>query len=311
MDKNYFRYQNEQCPVCREKFSEQDDIVVCPVCGTPHHRDCYIKNGKCGNIQLHSTDYRWSPQSQTGEHEKAAVEDNDSQTNGNTPPFGAHDGQPFSAQAGQMPVYDPLSLFPKELDEGVSSEDAVKFTQISPFRYLERFFHQKSGKRTWNWAAFFFTPYWFFYRKMHKLGAIFMSVLFAANLAVSFIPASAQLNNAMFKIYSDYISGALSTEAYAAEFTNIISTNKTGLYILGAYVLFVAAVHIFAAVNANKWYYHHTIQKIREIKSEFSVSEQQNMYIFKRGGVSIGAAVLAYMSLQIIIMGLNMLLTLL
>ena len=35
------------CPVCEKKFESADDIVVCPECGTPHHRDCYDKLGHC------------------------------------------------------------------------------------------------------------------------------------------------------------------------------------------------------------------------------------------------------------------------
>ena len=45
---NYFRYSQEKCPVCENEFTNDDDIVVCPLCGTPHHRECYKKNGECG-----------------------------------------------------------------------------------------------------------------------------------------------------------------------------------------------------------------------------------------------------------------------
>ena len=38
------RYTGETCPVCNKVFQEDDDIVVCPDCGTPHHRKCYLKN---------------------------------------------------------------------------------------------------------------------------------------------------------------------------------------------------------------------------------------------------------------------------
>ena len=30
------RYTGETCPVCNQVFQEDDDIVVCPDCGTPH-----------------------------------------------------------------------------------------------------------------------------------------------------------------------------------------------------------------------------------------------------------------------------------
>ena len=28
------------CPVCGETFQNGDDVVVCPECGAPHHREC-------------------------------------------------------------------------------------------------------------------------------------------------------------------------------------------------------------------------------------------------------------------------------
>ena len=36
-------YTGLECPICGEKFTAQDDIVVCPECGAPHHRDCCVK----------------------------------------------------------------------------------------------------------------------------------------------------------------------------------------------------------------------------------------------------------------------------
>ena len=35
------------CPVCNNRFQNGDDIVVCPECGAPHHRDCYEKENRC------------------------------------------------------------------------------------------------------------------------------------------------------------------------------------------------------------------------------------------------------------------------
>ena len=29
------------CPVCGREITPSDDIVVCPQCGAPHHRDCW------------------------------------------------------------------------------------------------------------------------------------------------------------------------------------------------------------------------------------------------------------------------------
>lgn len=54
------RFENKLCPVCRERFRDGDDIVVCPECGTPHHRECYLKNKKCGVSELHAGGFVWN-----------------------------------------------------------------------------------------------------------------------------------------------------------------------------------------------------------------------------------------------------------
>ena len=54
------RFENKLCPICRERFRDGDDIAVCPECGTPHHRACYLKNNKCAMSELHSEGYVWN-----------------------------------------------------------------------------------------------------------------------------------------------------------------------------------------------------------------------------------------------------------
>lgn len=56
-----YNYQGVKCPYCGNEFKENDDIVVCPECGTPHHRDCYHENGRCFNADLHAENYEWTP----------------------------------------------------------------------------------------------------------------------------------------------------------------------------------------------------------------------------------------------------------
>lgn len=52
-------YNGIECPVCNEKFNKNDDVVVCPVCGTPHHRNCWKNNGGCKNEEKHTEGFIW------------------------------------------------------------------------------------------------------------------------------------------------------------------------------------------------------------------------------------------------------------
>ena len=40
-------YKGYKCAACGNVFDENDDVVVCPECGAPHHRSCYLEKGQC------------------------------------------------------------------------------------------------------------------------------------------------------------------------------------------------------------------------------------------------------------------------
>ena len=54
-------YKGNTCPVCKQKFKEADDIVVCPDCGTPYHRECWKKVGVCVHQADHAAGFEWTP----------------------------------------------------------------------------------------------------------------------------------------------------------------------------------------------------------------------------------------------------------
>ena len=52
----------QKCPACGRSFDHDDDIVVCPVCGTPQHRACWDERGECVNASRHAEGYVWQPE---------------------------------------------------------------------------------------------------------------------------------------------------------------------------------------------------------------------------------------------------------
>lgn len=61
-------YTNKICSVCGADFKEDDDIVVCPECATPHHRECWFANGKCINSDKHADGFVWTADSKASEN---------------------------------------------------------------------------------------------------------------------------------------------------------------------------------------------------------------------------------------------------
>ncbi len=56
------RYTGNHCPVCEQAFTDTDDIVVCPDCGTPYHRDCWKKVRACMHRSEHAAGFEWQPE---------------------------------------------------------------------------------------------------------------------------------------------------------------------------------------------------------------------------------------------------------
>lgn len=50
-----------ECPVCHKGFTPEDDVVTCPVCGTPYHRACYQQAGHCLFEDKHKDGYEYKP----------------------------------------------------------------------------------------------------------------------------------------------------------------------------------------------------------------------------------------------------------
>lgn len=285
-----FRYKNEKCPVCEKEFEENEDIVVCPVCGAPHHRECYKQNGECAYTDSHSEGFRWEPQST----EKPPVREKT---------------QPkitVETNFGQS----PFALFPKEVADGVTTEEAATFIQLNAFRYIDRFFHQKEGKNTWNWMAFLFAPYWFFARKLHKIGAIFLAVIIAVNVGFSFIPSVVKYSEEIYNIREEAME-EMTPEAYSETLKSVAEVSKnnpTAVALVTLQTVVIFALRIVSGMFANKWYYKLTVQSVRNVKKETDDESRRKLMLFKRGGMSAGAPVLAVMASSCVTMAISLLL---
>ena len=67
------RYKDIECAACGKKFDDNSDVVVCPVCGAPYHRECWNSSGKCVHEAGHASGYRWEfpkTEKKNGEDEK-------------------------------------------------------------------------------------------------------------------------------------------------------------------------------------------------------------------------------------------------
>ncbi len=203
------RYIGENCPYCGVTFAEQDDVVVCPECATPHHRVCWFAHGECATTEKHGTHFVWkkcAPPEPEKEPEQQKKTDDSAKLDIVCPDCGTtcENGTvrcpecgamliPFTNPTGEPPLAQFRQGFdPNEDIRGIKSGDIALFCRTASASYVKKF----RRKRSWSWAAFLCSPFWFFYRKMYKAGAIFLTVYLVLNLL--FIPAQLYLYNTFY-----------------------------------------------------------------------------------------------------------------
>ena len=301
-------YIGTRCIVCSEKFKDGDDIVVCPECGTPYHRDCYSKNGKCVNDVLHKTGGSWQPAYDTGrsaEENKTSVCRHCGNVNPPMTLFCPRCGMPsdnirndsdmtkqmyqgmdinenpdaynanmnsFPMQAYLINFSDPLCGFnPDEYVEGVKMADLGDFVGSNTHYYLPIFkrFKETGHTISWNFCAMLFPELYFSYRKMPLI-----ALLAWLGRIISQIP---QTISGLAQIEG---FGALS-EAIAS--ININSPSFHGVMMIG-YAIFYSLMFLLG-FNANKFYYQSAIKKIKAVKSKSDGIDTRGE-IVRKGGTS-------------------------
>ena len=298
------RYEGENCPYCGVTFADGDDVVVCPDCATPHHRVCWFAHGECANAERHGTDFVWKksaqPESQQAfqpELEKPQHE-NRSTANldivcpdcGTVCPNGTLRCPdcgavliPFANPMGEPPMAQFRPDFnPSEDIGGVKSGDVALFCRTAGASYIRKFRRLSSGgKLSFNWAAFLFSPFWFFYRKIYEAGAIFITVFVALNLIL--IPAEQYMNDSSAQLMADMQAvieplidenGMYDSEEMVKAVEEFTQSNQSRIidellkpmipmYVIG---LLLILNNFIAALTADRLYYKKARKEIERVR---------------------------------------------
>lgn len=224
-----------KCPVCDKSFKQGDDVVVCPECGAPHHRDCYEKNGHCFYEDKHSEAFSfeeiYNEYNKTAENDEAnnltacpkcgegnpkaafycnkcgyplsssagtegnAQNGQDRQQNTNEQPFG---GIPPFGVGGVNFQFDPMAGInsSEPIADNVSAGEMAKFVgKNTPYFMIVFNRIKKFGSSRFNFAAFLFSGVYFFYRKMIAVGIIISLLVAALTASEAFIQMMPEYRN--------------------------------------------------------------------------------------------------------------------
>lgn len=307
------KYNGYECLACKKKFTEDDDVVVCPECGTPYHRECYLREGKCINDSLHVSGLSWMPPEPDGsDNENETVRcircgaenpsTNDVCDKCGTPllknntadrPFnGAQNpyGGPFGADGSAGPRTDGMGrmIFDQDTEiEGIKLGDFARYVGTNPLGFLPTFirFGKFGGKISMNIGAFFFTSVYFLYRKMKPWGIIFLILLALLGVPDMIFYLSSGVAGVTIDVGIDVKSKSF---LMASEITSFVSL----------------VVRILAAFFANYLYYQQAKRDISLIREEDVDDENTaKMKIAVKGGVSWQSVLAGFMVYSVINVG--------
>ncbi len=308
------RYENEKCPLCGKAFAESDDIVVCPECATPHHRDCYTELGKCVNEHKHQDGFVWTKTEEKPEEKAEVAEENEQSDFVKCPECGTKNKKnalvcancatvlnPEIRQQFEPPETSNIYIDGQPISNGdfideentVTVKEAVCFIQKGKESYIKTFIHAKLNKRKpkFNFFAFIFGAYWFFFRKMYKPGFAFAGIDLGINIfSMSFsFRIFGDAMRLMMEHATEFTQGTADAELinqwYALIETGILN-NRTALIMISVLNLVSLLVHVFIGFKANGYYLNFIKDSIGKIKNVTPHPGAYYTYLYAKGGVS-------------------------
>ncbi len=309
------KYVNEKCPVCGLVIKENDDIVVCPECGTPHHRACYESLGKCANADKHGTDFEYAvgksekdepagvvcrrcgetnPADATNcrlcgyplseQQEENETQPNQSDINSQNGQFGANDfgGFPFPNIAYIQA--SSAGIDPTETIDDVKVSDIATNVRVNCNYYIPKFrkMFQTKTKVGWNWAAFFFCDLWFFFRKCY------LQAVAALMINISFFSVMGCLSYIVYQKIGN-VSTAADYERVMSDPKLVAELAPYSLAFMGVLAL-VLANRIIWALFANSIYKQTVIDRVKKQKARAkelgATIQEEIMFIAASGGIN-------------------------
>ena len=308
------RYTGNHCPVCEQAFTDTDDIVVCPDCGTPYHRDCWKKVGACMHRSEHAAGFEWQPEIGP-EAAKAAHEATCPNCGTRNTPGAArcsHCGCPLprseadSADAAkpeeQVPIYarDPSAVNNRSAAPGphietysADREGAIYRREIGPEDTID-------GIKAKDWAAYVGRSPMYYLMQFFRMSITNRK---AAVCLSAFLFGPAYLfYRKMWK--EGLLTAILTIVLSIPTFIEIISVFNPSL--LGAMPLgwLPAAVNVCAVASwalniilglfAVSWYRREAKKNIDRIYADYPDGEARTDALLQKGGTNLLAALLYF-----------------
>lgn len=282
------------CPVCNNQFNENDDVVVCPECGTPHHRECYKNNGGCFNENAHGTNesVEFTFKNTTPNEEISDNVNNDVEKNLN-------DNETVKKILEEIPDIIKMSPAQNALIEGKHAYLYELAIGKNKEYYIPRFMLMNNLKKgiSWNFFAFLTPLAWTLYRKMYKFSAVILAIyILIFGLTGFYIVSNEEfmdLNAACMQEDPNYMSnimiynsgsGDVTLTVKQQELMEVMNNLTVPLYVSIASSVLPFVLRFYLGLFANKKYMQKIKKNIEKAEQKGLQGDNLKKYLYKKYG---------------------------
>ena len=289
------KFIGENCPVCGETFKEGDDIVVCPICGTPHHSECYKLENRCANESYHKENKVWQPTNKPSVPEqkicpkcKALIPQNSEKCLICGYDFGAEGKttQNIGGEQSQQEIPRITSIDDIKIN-GLGIQNFHIYLRVNQRYFVSKFKQHENDKFfiSFNWSAFFFSFVYYFYRKMYRIGSAILLLI-----ALSLIPVFS-LSFKLMPQFLEYLPQIMVNPQIISTIQLDFTGLESQLMLANLCAKLPFIISLAGALVANYFYRNKAIKDISQIISENIPAKESNLKLYLKGGVSVGNAV--------------------
>lgn len=286
--------KNYICPVCQNAFNDSDDVVFCPECGTPHHRECWQKNGKCFNEQLHGKD-----DIEATYRKKEKIQDNTFKT-----PYTTEIKEEqkkigpitFEIKEPELKI-NPSQTFLIDGKPSVLYDVAVKKNQRYYIPHFMAISQMNKRGISWNFWAFLVPLAWSVYRKMYKFAVLILAIyMLIFGLSAHYVLSNEgfiEATNACLEEDPNFIENvsiylAGGDASLTVKQQNFID-EMNQLYVPAGFSYFTSfaliAVRAFMGLRANKEYMKEIKKTIEKGEKSGFTDDKLKMFVYRKRGI--------------------------
>lgn len=298
---------------------DEEEKLICPNCGHanyPGSTSCNNCNMKFTMFGVNIVEAAQKEEKKSGvnplEDKSAPKSNNDNDMPKYDPPFEIGQGEGFDESQdepsqqrpegtnpwnlGGFEDYEEINTFKgpfpvEDYTAGVRTNTLGSFIRNNAQSYINKFkWNEIKGKKSFNWGAFIFAPYWFFYRKLFKPGIIFITLETIITIILTpILEPMTQFYEYLLTLDFENISEQM---LYELSDKMLLITQDIMLPVIlaGAAILIM---HIVSGVMANGMYKDYCLKNIAVGLSKKNPREKIAVFA-KKGGTSLLFVLAAY-----------------